>query len=239
MTGKYITDFHTHLLPEIDDGSRNVETTIRMLEAEYQQGVGCVIATPHFCGWKHRIDEFVAERQRSMDKISEITEAIKAPEIIMGAEVEYFPGICRSGDLEKLAIEGTKVILIEMPFEEWSDTCVKEIISMKDAGWQIVLAHIERYMDSKKNVKALDEMREKGILMQINTGSVCRGALSRRLIRMIGKGQVHLLGSDCHSMNHRPPNMEAGREIIERKLGQAVLDNIDRRAAELIRGEKR
>lgn len=239
MKEKYITDFHTHILPEMDDGSRSMETTLRMLEAELSQGVQCVIATPHFYGWKHSIGGFLARRQSCMDRLREETKGLHTPEIIAGSEVTYFPGISKAKELDKLAIEGTNIILMEMPFEEWSDSCISEIMEMQNDRQQIILAHIERYMSSRRNIKALDKMRDKGILMQVNTECLDQGSLGRKVLKMIGRGEVHLLGSDCHGMNHRPPNMEAGREIIGRKLGQEALDNIDRKAAELIRGENR
>ena len=115
-----VIDFHSHILPEIDDGSRNVETSIGMLRMCREQGVDIMIATPHFYADSNRVERFVENRKNAYDKV--MAENADIPHIMMGAEVAFFDGISRAERVDALTIEGTNIMLLEMPFVTWSDS---------------------------------------------------------------------------------------------------------------------
>ena len=117
-------DFHTHILPGIDDGSRNVEMSLRMLAAQREQQVDEIVATPHFYAQKDSVEEFLLRRQCSYEKLkTKMAETNLDQKLHLAAEVYYFQGIGSAGMIPKLCVEGTQTLLLEMPFAQWKCLC--------------------------------------------------------------------------------------------------------------------
>ncbi len=230
-----IIDFHSHILPAIDDGARNVETSLKMIKASKAQGVDVMLATPHFYADENRIENFLENRANAFAKIKPELEKVDAPKILLGAEVAFFEGISRASDVEKLAIEGTSNLLLEMPFRKWTDADVAEVETLINKGhFHIVVAHLERYMRINGNEPYIKNLMELPVSIQINAESLLDWHGRGRLLKMFKKNQAHLLGSDAHGMNRRPPNLMAGREILEKKAGASCLNRIDELGAQLL-----
>ena len=229
-----IIDMHCHILPGVDDGARDVETSLAMLEASRAQGVQYMVATPHFYATRDRVDTFLDRRREAWETLKSRMGA-DYPGIVLGAEVAFFRGISRAERLEALKIEGTGCLLLEMPFRPWSEDDVDEVSEiLEKRGYTIILAHIERYLAMRGNADYIGNLLELPVLAQINAESLLDWRQRGKLIKMVRNGQVHLLGSDCHGIHHRPPNLGEGREILRKKTGTEYLDRIDRRSEELL-----
>jgi len=229
-----IIDMHCHILPGVDDGARDVETSLAMLEASRAQGVQYMVATPHFYATRDRVDTFLDRRREAWETLKPRMGA-DFPGIVLGAEVAFFRGISRAERLEALKIEGTDCLLLEMPFRPWSEDDVDEVSEILEKhGYTIILAHVERYLAMRGNADYIGNLLELPVLAQINAESLLDWRQRGKLIKMVRKGQVHLLGSDCHGIHHRPPNLGEGREILRRKTGTEYLDRIDWRSEELL-----
>jgi protein-tyrosine phosphatase len=229
-----IIDMHCHILPGVDDGARDVETSLAMLEASRAQGVQYMVATPHFYATRDRVDTFL-DRRREAWEILKSRMGADYPGIVLGAEVAFFRGISRAERLEALKIEGTDCLLLEMPFRPWSEDDVDEVSEILEKhGYTIILAHIERYLAMRGNADYIGNLLELPVLAQINAESLLDWRQRGKLIKMVRNGQVHLLGSDCHGIHHRPPNLGEGREILRKKTGTEYLDRIDWRSEELL-----
>ena len=229
-----IIDMHCHILPGVDDGARDVETSLAMLEASRAQGVQYMVATPHFYATRDRVDTFLDRRREAWETLKPRMDA-DYPGIMLGAEVAFFRGISRAERLEALKIEGTDCLLLEMPFRPWSEDDVDEVSEiLEKRGYTIILAHIERYLAMRGNADYIGNLLELPVLAQINAESLLDWRQRGKLIKMVRNGQVHLLGSDCHGIHHRPPNLGEGREILRKKTGTEYLDRIDRRSEELL-----
>ena len=137
-------DFHSHILPEMDDGSQSPEESVRMLQLLRRQGVQTVIATPHFYSNQDNPDNFLARREASFQKLPYDPETM--PQILLGVEVTYFRDMSRSEELFRLCVGDSCVLLIEMPFFKWTKRMVADICSMHRMGYIPVLAHVDRYM---------------------------------------------------------------------------------------------
>jgi len=233
-----IIDTHCHILPGVDDGAKNVETSLAMLKASRDQGVQYMIATPHFYATRDRVDAFLNRRSQAWETLKPQLSA-NLPRIYLGAEVAYFQGINRADRLETLRIEGTDCILLEMPFRPWSEDEVDEVSQIYEThGYTIILAHIERYLALKGNADYIEDLLEMPVLAQINAESLLDWRQRGKLIKMVTNGKVHLLGSDCHGIRHRSPNLGEGREVIRRKAGIEALDRIDRCSEKLLFGNE-
>ena len=229
-----IIDMHCHILPGVDDGARDVETSLAMLEASRAQGVQYMVATPHFYATRDRVDTFLDRRREAWETLKPRMGA-DYPGIVLGAEVAFFRGISRAERLEALTIEGTDCILLEMPFRPWSEDDVDEVSEILEKhGYTIILAHVERYLAMRGNADYIGNLLELPVLAQINAESLLDWRQRGKLIKMVRNGQVHLLGSDCHGIHHRPPNLGEGREILRKKTGTEYLDRIDWRSEELL-----
>lgn len=197
------TDYHTHILPKFDDGAKNVETSLKMLENLKKQKIQRVIATPHF--YAHRktsVADFVAKRERSFLQIVE-----QAPlHITLGAEVALEQNLSEVPDIEKLAIEGTNLILLELPYQSYRPWMSEEIHNIStEFGLQVILAHINRYMDFY-SMEQLEQILQCDAIFQINNEAF-DVSKERRLVKMLIKRDYPLVfGSDCHNLKGRKPN---------------------------------
>ncbi len=211
-------DFHSHILPGIDDGSANVSESIMLLQMLAEQGVDTVVATPHFYANHESLSHFSARRQASFDSLkSQLPEG--APSILLGAEVRYYEGISRLNGLESLCIEGSKLLLLEMPMGKWTEYMIRELIDLScSAKIKIVLAHVERYWNLQSRT-VWDRLLDSDILMQVNASFFNRFSTRRNAIKLLANGTVHLIGSDCHNLTDRAPQMQKALDRIERKLG--------------------
>lgn len=234
-----VIDFHSHILPGIDDGSQNIETSLQMLKESTLQGVDIMMATPHFYASKDRIEDFLKRRNRAYDSLRSTLGENLQPKLRLGAEVAFFPGISGAAKIDSLVFQGTRLLLLEMPFRSWTTSDIREVEKMIDKrGFQIILAHLERYMGMKENKKKIEELRQMPLYVQINAGSLLDWKKRRILLKMFQKGEAHLLGSDCHGINHRAPNLAQGREMLNKKIGKGALERLDILGNKLIMHKK-
>ena len=236
-------DFHSHILPGIDDGSRDVDETKQLIYEEINQGVTRIIATPHFYAQKSSAKQFLEARRKSEEKLREgLKDMAEAPEVRVAAEVYYFPGISRAEILDELTIEGTDILLLEMPFTQWKEEVYREVKDLvRKRKFTLVLVHVERYYDFQRDRLTWDKIMALPLICQINSGSfIKKGFLDKKYrwaMHFLDNHEKVLLGTDCHNMSTRNPNMKAGRKAIARNLGQETLDRIDRLGESLLGGE--
>lgn len=219
-------DWHSHILPGMDDGSKDVAESISMLQMQTSQGVGTVIATPHFYANDETVASFIERRHKAFKTLKEQLPE-NAPNILLGAEVRYYPGISRLEGLHDLRTEGSKLLLLEMPMSVWTETMVRELIELSGKNSvRIVLAHVERYLKLQKQ-STWDRILESGIMMQVNASFFTSLASKRKAITLLEKGMVQFLGSDCHNLTTRPPILGKAFDVIRKKLGEDFLDQMN------------
>lgn len=201
-------DFHTHILPGIDDGSKTVSESVSLLRLEARQGIDTVFLTPHFYAEENSPVEFLKKRYAAWRELEGYLWP-ELPKIRLGAEVQYFEGICTVEDVKHLKIIGTDYLLVEMPFHRWTDRMVEDVIDLNDRDdTQVVLAHIERYQE-KTTPAVWKQLRDCGVLMQSNVSFFENWKTKHQALSMLTRGEIHFIGSDCHSMRSRRPNWDA------------------------------
>ena len=191
------TDFHTHLLPDIDC-SGNPEISVKLLREMKAAGVQNVVLTPHFYPQhNNNVEDFLARRDRHIRHLLKEMEAenLSGIELIAGAEVLLCPRLEKLKNLEKLCIEGTNTILIEMPDLPWSDMLFDSLRKMRNRlGLEVVIAHADRY--GKYNAMYL--MDNMGFKVQVNSDSTISFSMKHTIQDWAKKGYVCALGSDKH-----------------------------------------
>ena len=115
-------DFHSHILPAMDDGAINTDISLKMLSRLAQDGVDTVVLTPHFYRRDEDIPSFIKRRDAAYRQLCEAAvELEKCPRLLLGAEVYYYPSLSADPDFGQLTIEGTDYVLLELPFEHFYD----------------------------------------------------------------------------------------------------------------------
>ena len=187
-------DFHSHILPGIDDGSKDVDMSLKMVETLKNQGVDTICATSHFYATQRTPQRFLQRRQEAYEKLkADLPE--DAPRILLGAEVLFFPGISHMEELPQLCLQGTDLLLLEMPFQHWSEGLLDSVEALtEDRRFRIVLAHVDRY-DRREVEKLLRMDRVQG---QVNVDSMKRLFGTRYLREWAREGRIVALGSDIH-----------------------------------------
>ena len=232
-------DFHSHFLPGIDDGSDSISLSLNMLNAWANQGIDTVIATPHFYAERNNPERFIRRRNAAYDSVREAmaryspTNGCQWPDIRLGSEVHFFDGISRFEGLHELCLEGTNLLLLEMPFRTWTSRMIDEVsIIAATTGLMPVAAHIERYLDQPRGL--VKEFLDLDIYFQSNAEFFLESKTSRKAIKMLKKGVITFLGSDAHNMGPRPVNFGPALNVIARSLGEDFVDNLTNRQYDII-----
>ena len=216
--------------------------TEKMLRVEKEQGVSHIYATPHFYAHRRSVGSFLEKRRRALEEVRGLCEADPGlPAVTAGAEVYYFTGIGRADHLEELCVEGTDIFLLELPFTQWRDDIVKDIDYMINRrGLRVVLAHLERYEWFQRDRSAWDRIIDMPLTIQLNCEDfIDSGSLFRRNPRhklcfdLLAAHDNIIIGSDCHDLYERKPNLDEARVIIRKKAGAERLAQIDSYTQEL------
>lgn len=216
-------DFHTHVLPGIDDGSASLEESIELLRMEREQGIDHVVATPHFYAQHDSPERFLERRERAKEKLlEEMEKHPDMPKLSIGAEVYFFRGISDSELLPKLTIDNKRFILIEMPMSEWTDSMYSEIEAIyTQRGITPIMAHMDRYIAPFHTHKIPEKLAELPVLVQANASFFLKGGLTSRLaFRLLKEDKIQLIGSDCHNLTTRAPRIGDAFDAIRKKLGE-------------------
>ena len=234
MQDNHLIELHSHLLPQLDDGSDSVETSLAMLRREMEQGVGTVCATPHYYAKHNSIANFCEQRAAALEKLL-IAAPDELPRIIPAAEVAFFSGIGEYPSVERLCIQGTRTLMLEMPFTEWNDFQIGEVSTLVlDRGFHVVLVHPERFCFSESNMDWLEKLAELPIGLQVNAGSLIRWSTRKLALELLELATYPVLGSDCHNLTSRPPNLKEGRTVVQKKLGEGFLKQMDKNAEQIV-----
>ena len=225
-----VTDFHSHILPGVDDGSAGVEESIAMLRMEAAQGIDCVVATPHFYARYDDPCRFLQRRAAAEEQLRETMEdQCGLPQVLTGAEVHYFTGMSDSDDLRQLTIGEKRGILIEMPPAPWTDGMYRELVQVHEKqGLTPVIAHIDRYITPFHTHGILSRLEEMPVLVQANASFFLKRGTAPFALRLLRQGKIHLLGSDCHNLTDRAPNLGIALGAIRKRLGGEALDWLER-----------
>lgn len=223
-----LVDFHTHILPRIDDGSASIEESIALLRLEAQQGATTVVVTPHFYPETDSPERFLERRNTAYANLMEAIENEPGlPEIVLGAEVKYFRGISNCEALYDLQIGKSGYVLIEMPYGKWPSYAYRELgeISIKQ-GLTPIIAHVDRYLGWLSSYGIPETLSRLPVLVQANANFFLQPSTGSKALRMLKKGQIQLLGSDCHNLTDRLPNLGDAADRIQKKLGDLALEYI-------------
>jgi len=235
-----IVDIHSHILPNIDDGAKDAQTSILLLRKLKEQGVTHVFATPHFIAQENSLDDFLKTREESYKTLLEAIGDEDLPKVYLGAEVYCFRGMGSSKELSKLKLGNTNLVLIELPNGYVTKSLLDDIGRInQNLGLVPVFAHIERYMGEKQFSELLKFIEKNDCYAQINGQSLLSFGLRQKMKKLIKKGYISFVASDTHSLTGRPPVLDRAFKILNKinsKMYEEISYDMDALAEELDRG---
>ena len=228
-----LVDLHCHILPGIDDGAKNLDVSMALLNKEIRDGVAGIVFTPHFHYERISVEDFAAKRKAAFLKVAKAARENGLPLAAkMGAEV-YFTTALPSLDLSVLAFAKSNYILIEFPTTCHPAGIDETLYGVRQRGYTPILAHVERYPFVAEDPTLLYNWVSEGCLAQINASGLLRECRTAHCLqKLLDWNLVHLLCTDAHSMDTRPPNLAAGYS----KLPSSITRRLRRNGIEVYLG---
>lgn len=216
-----MTDLHSHILFGVDDGARNPQESIEMLQRAAQEGVTCIVATPHAL-------HPAMDTQPARRAFRELQPFAGDMGIEMRLGYECNLSALRVDDLaaaRRFCIEKTNVLLVEFPFDNWPGTWREILYGLQAEGMRLVLAHPERYRPIQRDPHMLDSLAEMGVRLQVNAASLqgwfgAKQGIARRIVKA---GRIAALGSDAHSAQDYAGFARIARRVPAEALNPAFL----------------
>jgi len=217
-----VIDLHCHILPGIDDGASEIAMSLRMAKAAVDQGIEIVACTPHILpGLYHNCGPAI--RQATLD-LQEVLDAEGVPlRLVAGADVHMCPDFVAGLRSDRLlSIADSRYVLVEPPHHTAPPQLEDFFFNLVVAGYVPILTHPERLSWVPSRYETIKRLFGSGVWMQVTAGSFT-GAFGRNALywaeRMLDEGYVHLIATDAHDAERRPPDLARGRECVARRVG--------------------
>lgn len=220
---------HSHLLPGIDDGSQSLEESEALIRGFCNLGYRKLITTPHIMSDVYRnTPSIIREKLQTLNAHL----ASKQIDVRVEAAAEYYLDEMLMQAIkseEPLLTFGNNYLLFETNFLS-EPLQLKEFIFLATArGYKLILAHPERYQYLNQNFLKVEDLMNRGVLFQLNLTSVTgvySKAVQQMAYKLIDRGWVHWLGSDCHQIHHIEMMEQAfASKYIRKALTLPLLNN--------------
>ncbi len=234
-------DIHCHLLPNVDDGPKSWNETLSMIAVGMEEGIETFVATPHI------LDDLNAERDRLLrSRFSELEERLDVEglhvEVVLGSEIFYQFGLEKIGDLDVATFGGNgRYFLLELSLASFPPHLEQTLSRLQAMGLSPILAHAERYAKYSGNMKRLRELVYRGVLVQVNSGSLT-GRFGRPIQKashkLVAENLLHFVATDAHNITTRPPLIKEAMDVVAQLKGPEEVQRLfDKNPARAIRGE--
>lgn len=217
-----MTDLHCHILPGIDDGAKDVSISLQLLRKEYADGVRNLAFTSHFNSERTTVEDFLQKRAQAFETLTSALQQESEPmefRFKLGSEVYFSPNLCTL-DAKRLCMGDTAYMLIEFPTTHKPHFIRQTFAQLQEQGILPLIAHIERYPYVLDEPTLLYDWVAAGAYAQINAGSLLKTPkLRKTLCKFISWQLVHVISTDTHSPDKRPPRMAEAVTVLQNVLG--------------------
>ena len=235
-------DLHNHIIPGLDDGSKSLEMSLKMLRCAAEQGITDVVNTVHF--QTSRLDGITFEYDFVKTKVDELQRELDSSGIPIklhfSAEVFYLPNLMELKDNPLLTFGHGKYMLVEFPFEQVPNGCHEVFFQLKMAGVTPILAHPERIKPIQKDLSIVRKFIRGGCVIQVDAGSVT-GSLGSAseiaALEIIKQGACHLIGSDVHDDRRRNFLLADALKIATNILGDRAIKLVTENPRNILEGK--
>jgi len=222
-------DIHHHLLPGLDDGPEDIETSIEMARIAVDQGITHVVCTPHAS------ERYAFQPQRNVELLAEIRARLAQLEIPLtlglGCDfhLTYENILAAKNDPAKYSINGLGHLLVELPDYGLAPSLTETFYEMQLAGLIPILTHPERNRTLQQDPSRMIPWLRGGLIVQVTADSVL-GRMGRKAEQiahqLLADRWVHILSTDAHGTHIRPPHIREAHALIAKKYGRAYADLI-------------
>lgn len=218
-------DFHSHILPEIDDGSRSIEESVKILDKMAEDSVDIVVATPHFYCHEISAEKFLDRRNRTYERLKPYLKP-EHPRILLGAEVLYSSSLIENKLLPLLCIQGTDFLLLEMPYVKLTNSIIEGVEELADnPKIKLMIAHIERYLNFT-SYSELEKLMSLDVIGQLNSKSFEDRKKRKNCIKLIKQNFAHVIGTDFHRIDRGDLPLSYGYDVVAKKLSDEAADRM-------------
>ncbi len=234
-------DFHTHILPNLDDGARTIEEAQRLLKEARIAGFNGVVFTSHYV--ENYYETSVKEREIWLNSFSKKVREIRNVKMYLGSEILLSKNIMKQLETAQAStINNTSYVLFELPIDEEPEYLFECIYNLMKNKVVPILAHPEKCSYVQKDPDILYELVTKGVYIQADYGSIIgeNGQRAKMLMeKMLESNLVHFLGSNVHRENTIYKFIPEILEIIQEKIGKEMLNELTTKNPELALNNKR
>lgn len=223
------SDLHSHMLPSVDDGAKDIEEMKKMMELAYNDGIRAICFTPHFKLYEFEDEEQIERYNAHINRIfndacNYASIEYEDMSLFLGSEI-----MCHSDVAESISenfcknIANTSYVLIEFHFKASFYDIKNTVTKLSRKGFIPIIAHAERYSELVKKPARVTELKELGALIQINARSVTNirfGRVARFIKKVFKKVLVDIIATDAHDSSHRTPILSEAFEKISAKYGE-------------------
>ena len=215
-------DLHNHILPGVDDGAETFEQSLAMARMALNDGITTIVATPHRNSWTYHDPPADAQRRLTELKVH-CQEAGCVIDLLLGGEAFIAPDLAeqiKSG--LALTINGSRYLMVEWAIDQFPAYADHAIFDLRVHGIVPIIAHAERYRAVQRNVDSLATLVRRGAMVQVTAGSLAgeSGSGARRAAEQILLANLgHVLATDSHSIQQRPPILASARARAEELIG--------------------
>lgn len=215
-----IWDIHLHAVPGVDDGSDSLDTSMKMLDREYREGVRNMIVTPHF---RHGMFETPRDRVEEQYLLLKKAAAEKFPDLnlYLGCEFHSNFDITETIDSDaRYRMNGTRYVLMEFSPGAHRRDIVTHCREVSTSGFYPVIAHAERCDAIRDHTDLIDDLQDMGCSLQINADSIIGDfgwGIKRFCARLLKDERIDFIGSDAHNVRSRVSHMEECVRFLTRK----------------------
>lgn len=234
-------DFHSHILPDVDDGARDEKMAMTMIKMAVSSGTEKMVVTPHYMRGRFQVPR--KEIHKEVEKLKLLVKDMEIPiEIYEGQEVYYSDNILQYYlDGEIGTIEGTRYMLVELPMRGFDpENVINTLYELQLKGVVIILAHPERYIEFIRKPSLINKFLEEGFLFQLNSGSIS-GEFGKDVKKTAEIFLAHdiysVIGSDGHRVKSRNTDMTKGMEEAN-KLKPGIIDVYKDNGYKILRNEE-
>ncbi len=225
-------DIHNHLMFKVDDGSRSFIESFKLLQDAAEEGITDIILTPHYIhNGEYRVKKEVLERVLPVFQQQLVKERINI-RLYLGNELYIHKDLdILLGEGTCCSLNGSRYVLVEFSFGEYKKDYDEALYNLKIMGYEVIIAHPERYLYVKKDPSFVKRWVDEGYLLQVNQNAFNKKE-KHMVYDWIAKGYVYFVASDAHNENRPCTLIGAYQEVTSKfddKLAKTIFVDNPRR----------
>ncbi|SER47137.1 CpsB/CapC family capsule biosynthesis tyrosine phosphatase [Lachnobacterium bovis] len=221
-------DIHSHILPGVDDGARNLEMAEKMIEMALEDGIIGLVLTPHI-----KAPRYLLPEEEIVSKFEELKEIVRSKypqmHLYLGGEFYFYSSILEESPHIIRTINKTDYVLVEFSPMISYDEMLRAFQKLKACGYDVILAHVERYEVLRKDLEKVEHVKGMGVLIQMNANTIYKpnDREHKKFMKKVLKEElIDLVATDAHDLNDRKPNLSKAANYVVKKIGMDYAQDI-------------